>query len=405
MPLFNSVFLIDDDPTQTVILKAYFSQLGVPAIATATDPQIALETIRNHLNSIDLIVSDLQMPNVDGFELLRHLKDLGYRGKIALFSGVKNDLLEHASRLAVMHNLDLMGQLKKPLSKKSLDSVFLQESKEVTKPRNTDTAPITKGEFEDALRNGDIVPHYQPQVDVQTGRIVGAETLARWTTTDGRMVPPIVFLEIAEKIQRTEDLTFSLYRKVLQDVKSFLKVDPQQKFAINLSPFLVNDITLPDRLFSLMDSEGLMARNLSFEVTENSILDLDTTTLEVLSRLRINGFRVAIDDFGTGSSNIQTLRDFPYTELKIDKAFVHKAYANDFSAQTLSAAAALARQLKMETVAEGVEDINDWNFVREVGINVVQGYFIAKPMAPLGYLDFITKHDRGIDVSQFRSAA
>ncbi|MEM7068683.1 MAG: EAL domain-containing response regulator [Pseudomonadota bacterium] len=395
---FNSVLLVDDDPTQIAILSAYFGAAGVSNIHSAGDPAAALEILSMNRGAIDLIVSDLQMPRMDGLEFLRHLRSLNFSGKLAIFSGVGNDLLIHAGRLAKMHNLNLIGQLNKPISKDALDSVFLNfERKEVLETSPSEKVIVTQEEFSHALYNGEIRPFYQPKVDVLTGRIIGAESLARWDKPGAGLVAPTHFVEFAEKNGRIDDLTFQLYKQVLTDVQTFIRHDENHKLAINLSPAMLHNVSLPDRLQGLMKEAGISAKNISFEVTENSILNLDTTTLEVLSRLRIHGFAVAIDDFGTGSSNIQTLRDFPYSELKVDRSFVTRAYENEFSAQTISAAVSFAKQMNMHTVAEGVEDEAEWEFVKRAGIDQVQGFMVSKALSPLAYLDFLSKYEAGLE--------
>jgi len=369
--ILNSVLIIDDDPTQVAIMQAYFASLKVPDIKGTTNPSEALNYINNKQNEIDLIVSDLQMPEMDGLEFLRHLNGLKYVGKLAIISGVKSDLLDHASRLAKMHRLNIIGQVSKPVTKSSLDNVFLKEAKENSFAVKSEQYFITQNDFSRAMDNNEIEPYFQPKIDVQTGRVIGAEALVRWNKPDVGFVSPEVLINFAEKNGRIEELTFYLFNKALKSSVEFLAIDPKQIFATNLSPDMARNLSLPDQLLSRIKSFGLKTESFSFEVTENNVLNLDTTTLEVLSRLRILNFDVAIDDFGTGSSNIQTLRDFPYSELKIDRAFVSNATNDVFSRETVRAAVSLSHDRGMKIVAEGVEDVETFAFIKQQGLHCI----------------------------------
>lgn len=396
--LLNTVLILDDDPTQVAILKAYFASLKFAEVKGTTNPAEALDYLNNKQNEIDLIVSDLQMPEMDGLEFLRHLNSIKYDGKLAIISGVKNDLLEHAGRLARMHNLNIIGQVSKPVTKGSLDNVFLKENHNYALPTKPQTQFITQNDFSNGMANDEIEPYFQPKIDVLTGRIIGAEALVRWNKPNVGFVSPEVLINYAENNGRIEELTFYLFNKTLKSAVNFLEFDPSQVFATNLSPLMARNLALPDQLLARIKSHGLKAESFSFEVTENNILNLDTTTLEVLSRLRILEFDVAIDDFGTGSSNIQTLRDFPYSELKIDRAFVANAVNDVFSRETVRAAVSLSHDRGMKIVAEGIEDAETLRFIREQGIEYAQGFLFSKALNQDDYLTFIKANAGGFDV-------
>lgn len=396
--IINSVLILDDDPTQVAIMQAYFASLHVADIKGTTNPSEALSYINKKQNEIDLIVSDLQMPEMDGLEFLRHLNSMKYVGKLAIISGVKSDLLDHASRLAKMHRLNIIGHVPKPVTKNSLDNVFLKEVRETRFATKFEQYLITQNDFTRAMNNDEIEPYFQPKVDVKTGRVIGAEALVRWNKPGVGFVSPEMLINFAENNGRIEELTFYLFNKTLNYSKAFLAVDPSQVLATNLSPNMARNLALPDQLLGRIKSHGLNPEAFSFEVTENNVLNLDTTTLEVLSRLRILEFDVAIDDFGTGSSNIQTLRDFPYSELKIDRAFVSNAISDVFSRETVRAAVSLSHDRGMKIVAEGVEDVETFAFIREQGIEYAQGYLFSKALNHDDYLSFIKDNANGFDV-------
>lgn len=405
MARYNSILLVDDDPTQIAILTAYFASQGVTGIKSAGDAARALTILAEEQAAFDLVVTDLQMPNMDGLEFLRHLKEQNFTGSLAIISSVQENLLEHAGRLAKLHGLELLGQIHKPFTKQTLDEVLfstpvIAESR-VAQPEFETTPEI----FEQAILDREFVPFYQPKIDMKTGRITGGEALARWFRVTGERVYPDVFIRFAEKNDLIKPLTFCLFDQVLDDMRTFMAIDPDLQIAVNLATDLMMDISLPSELRDKVHQAGLRPDNISFEITENSVIDLDPTTLEVLSRLRVADFEVAIDDFGTGSSNIQVLRDFPYSDLKIDKSFISDALENSFSRQTVLAAVALAHDQKMRIVAEGIEDRKTWDFVRDVGIEYGQGYFMAKPMSADDFREFVRSNPNGLEWLAEQSAA
>jgi EAL domain-containing protein (putative c-di-GMP-specific phosphodiesterase class I) len=133
------------------------------------------------------------------------------------------------------------------------------------------------------------------------------------------------------------------------------------------------------------------------EVTESRLMKNSSTSLEVLTRLRMKRFSLSIDDFGTGNSSLTQLRDIPFDELKVDQGFVHGAASNETLRAIYSASLSLAKQLGMKTVAEGVEDRVDWDFLRSTDCDLAQGYFIAKPMPPGEIPDWITAWEANIE--------
>ncbi|MCP4183734.1 MAG: EAL domain-containing protein [Hyphomicrobiales bacterium] len=401
MQNYNSVLIVDDDPVQIAVLTAYFAGLKVKSIHGAEDSTVALDMLSKKSTDFDLIVSDIQMPNMDGIEFMRHLKELGYSGKLAIISGIKGNLIDHAARLAKLHNLQLIGGINKPLKKNALDALFLSNQPKTALVNNAGEYKCTNADFAKALKNREFKPYYQPKVDVQNGRIIGAEVLVRWIKPDYGTIAPNLFIPFAEKKGFMEELTFLVFEKVLSDLSRFLPLRSDLIFAFNLPPTMINKTALPAQLMARMKSANVTSKSISFEITENSILNLEPATLEVLSRLRIYDFDIAIDDFGTGSSNINILKDFPYSELKLDKSYVSTIATDNFSKEVVVAAIKLARQQGMCLVAEGVEDRQTWDIIREMGIEYAQGYYFAKPMDASSFCEYITsqKDDQGANAA------
>lgn len=398
MVTFKHILVVDDDPTQCAILGVYFDSLNVPRVEFAQDGVEAKQIVSQHFDSIDLIVTDLNMPKLDGIELIRDLKRVGYTGKLVLISSLDPQLLENAGNLANMHGLHYAGSIVKPLTKGALDAVLNNEVTVSADQRSASKASEV-AEISAAIRNREIVPFYQPKLDLVSGEVKGAEALARWVRPDGEIVPPSSFIPVAEENGLIEALTYSMFDQVTHAMGHALSKQEKFTVAINVPPKIMQDLEFPNRVLSRLAELEVGHQNICFEVTETGLTGFDAGTLEVMSRLRVNGFGLAIDDFGTGASNISNLRQFPYTQLKIDQSFVFSLLNDKFSSETVKTSILLARQLGLCIVAEGVEDQATLQALKQLGVDEAQGYLIAKPMRIENLVSFL---DQKNEVSLFK---
>lgn len=376
----SKILLIDDDPTQIAILTAYLASIGVHQIIDASDGLQAQSLIEDDGASIDMIFTDLSMPNLDGFEFLKYLASIEFRGQIVVISGHEKILLESASSLGKMYGLSIIGQIRKPLTKQALDRLVSENhSLEVTS--NSSNLPeIQQDEIVAALNNNQIIPYYQPKIDLLSGRVIGAEALARWINPEIGIVSPAAFIPAAEKYGLMGDFTMKIFHQTMKDYRDNFTHWNGKKISVNLPPDLLVDISLPNILEDMISHYGLDFSSICIEITESGIMDFDPVVIEVLSRLRIKGFDLSIDDFGTGAANIANLKAFPYTELKIDQSFINNVLTDAFSAETVRTSISLARQLNLRIVAEGIETEEVLQYVKSKGIDQAQGYLFSKPL-------------------------
>lgn len=239
------------------------------------------------------------------------------------------------------------------------------------------------------LTVGEVVAYYQPKIDIASGVVTGVEALARWLHPEFGLIGPDRFVPIAEKYDLIDDLTEAMFANHLEDARMWRDQGLNIKTSVNLSAQLLADLRFPDEAAARMQAAGLECSRLVFEITESQLLHRRAEIIEVLARLRILGFEISIDDFGTGHSNIDSLRDFPFCELKIDKSFVRAAVDDAFARTCVEASTALARKLNMRVVAEGVETAEQWDYIASLGIDQVQGYYIAAPMSADGFVDWM----------------
>jgi len=188
------------------------------------------------------------------------------------------------------------------------------------------------------------------------------------------------FIALAEANGLIDDLTRAALGSALAQARLWKDAGLALKVAVNVSMDNLAKLDFADFVERAAEQAGVAPEDVVFEVTESRLMQDARAPLEILTRLRLKRFRLSIDDFGTGHSSLSQLREIPFDELKIDQSFVHGAGTDETRRAIFDASLGLAKQLKMESVAEGVEDRADWNFLRRTGCQLAQGYFIARPM-------------------------
>lgn len=375
----KTALIIDDEEFMRSYLSTVAEKVGFGSIQLASSGNEALEILASRDTAFDFMICDLQMPEMDGVEVIRHLADLNYTGCVILVSGEDQRILETAHGIAEMRGLNLVGSLTKPLSVESLCKLLDNYNEPQQKP--TWSAPdVSVEELKQALESGNISTHYQPQIEIKTGAIRGVETLARWKHPDKGMIPPDIFIDLAEHNQLIDTVTDTIVEQASRQGAFWYDQGYNFKVSINLSMDNLSSLDFPDRIAALVKSTGMDIKHLVFEVTESRLAKDFGTCLDILTRLRLKGPELSIDDFGTGYASMEHLKRMPFSELKIDRAFVNGAHDDGTARAILESSIYLAKQLSMSTVAEGVETKEDWNLVEALGCDLVQGYYIAAPM-------------------------
>ena len=235
---------------------------------------------------------------------------------------------------------------------------------------------LLEGELRQAIADDAIVPHFQPLVDISTGRLMGVEMLARWPHPVHGMVPPDQFIPIAEDLGLIGALTEQLLRRACLAAKSW---PPEVSLACNVSPVQLRDPNLPGMIKGVLAETGFPASRIEIEVTESALVgDLDLAR-GLLDQLRVLGVRLALDDFGTGYSSLRHLQTLPFDKIKIDRSFVAAMATDPESAKIVSAVLGLGRSLGLATVAEGIETEETATFLRDLGCEIGQGWLFGRP--------------------------
>ena len=234
-----------------------------------------------------------------------------------------------------------------------------------------------------ALKSGQIVPWYQPQVCAFSGRLLGLEVLVRWIDPVAGPQNPAEFLPLAEEIDLLAELDRAVQRQSFSAFARFRKHGMTNcDLGINVSAAQLSDPEFVDQLGIQIDSAGINNRHISIEILESVMLDAEDAEpiKKVVQRLGDQGLGIELDDFGTGHSGLSSLRDLPVTRIKIDRSFVTDVHRDPKLQKFTRALIALARSLEISVLAEGVETEHELNWLANEGCAVVQGFYIARPM-------------------------
>lgn len=393
-----TVLVVDDDPFVCKWFVRQLNSLGFGEVSACVSARDAILVLEAASGAFDLIFCDLQMPDMDGVEFVRYLVQSNYQGGLVLISGEDQRILQTAEKLAQGRNLNVLGALKKPATPAQLQKILGSSLAATAQSRDSAEAHnYLAADLELAISGGQLVNHYQPKVELASGKVIGVETLVRWQHPKHGLVPPERFIRLAESAGLIEALTHAVLNGALRQSRLWHNNGLDLRLAINISMLSLSDIRFPDIIAGLAAEAGVAVSTVVLEITESTLMKDPIASLDILTRLRLKGFGLSIDDFGTGHSSLVQLRDVPFNELKIDGGFVHGAWNNASTKAIFDASLGLARQLKITAVAEGVEDRADWNFLRKAGCDLAQGDFIGKPMPGSRLAEWVSDwHERDL---------
>ena len=335
----------------------------------------------------NILILDLQMPKIDGIEVIRHLAKMENSPELILMSGQDAAVLSAAENLAVAHALVVRGTLEKPLSIARLRSLLEPQTAirrtKLTGDLKSAVRDVSVEELREALDLDQFVLRYQPKEEfaVSGASKYSAECLVRWQHPTQGLIYPDRFIALVERQGWMPDLTTIVFNQAIRQQRQWQKDGLQINLSINVSASDITSLILPETVSRLLADNELDTTTITLEVTESELMGELTTSLDVLTRLRLKGVRLSIDDFGTGYSSLLQLFRMPFSELKIDQSFVSKMVVDMEALAIVKACILLGEQFNMRVVAEGVEDRATKELLAELGCQAVQGYFIAKPMA------------------------
>lgn len=246
----------------------------------------------------------------------------------------------------------------------------------------------------EALENNEFKVYYQPKVNTITGRVEGAEALARWIRPDGEIISPGRFIPVFEQNGFIADMDFAIYRNAVADIRRWMRdgIDVPL-ISLNVSRHHMRDEAFPDKICSLVDNLGVPREKIELEITESMLTEDINKLIGAMKKLKDAGFRISVDDFGSGYSSLNLITVFPFHTLKIDGGFFLRNELTEKNKKVITSIVELAKSLNYQTVSEGIETDEQVEFLREIGCDMIQGYYYYKPM-PVKDFEALVKDKR-----------
>jgi EAL domain-containing protein (putative c-di-GMP-specific phosphodiesterase class I) len=362
--------ILDDDPALSRLHARLAEEVGFTACTIHTASQFAIE----FSNCVpELIMLDLHLGDSDGVEVLRFLSDAGYAGPIVLVSGADPRVLRASGRLGGEMNLNIAGIVSKPAR--------IAELREILLAAYAALEPLGLERLLAGIAADELVLEFQPIVQASSRLPVALEALVRWSHPTLGRISPDRFIPVAERdgdcMAKLTDwviLNAAMASAALEAAGFSLPI------AINVSTLNIRDLEFPERFQRLTRSVRVEPSRLSVEITETAAFGDPVHSNEVLTRLRLKGVELAIDDFGTGYSSLASLKQLPFSVLKIDRSFVSDLTTSPDSYAIAKSVADLARNMGLATVAEGVENEDTARILTDFGVDNLQGYLFSRPL-------------------------
>ncbi len=268
-----------------------------------------------------------------------------------------------------------------------LNRMFYDPAQDTYSPRRL----ALMGALRKAIINNELMLHYQPKVEIATGKVCSVEALIRWQHPEFGFIPPEQFISLAEQTGLIVHLTRWVLETAAQQCSEWLRAGLELGVAVNLSMWDLRELTLPAVIESLLERYSLPVHLLQVEMTESVVMTDVERTLDILNSLSQLGIQISVDDYGTGYSSLAYLKRMPISELKIDRSFVTHMANSEADATIVQSTIAMAHSLGLRVVAEGVEDENVWNLLAEFKCDSAQGYYMSRPLSPQDLENWVRK--------------
>ncbi len=383
VPFRNLRYLIvDDDADQRYLVGRTLNKMGMSNVVEASSGRAALAVLGKGGEPIDVVISDLQMPDVDGMELIRRIGEKAFPVSVILVSALDDVLLGSAATMTQAYGVRIIGTIEKPVTREKLFTVLRHylPHHAVVESSLDKAFPIEPDQVLAGIAAGQFEPFFQPKVDLASGRVVGAEALARWRHPAYGLLGPETFLPPLARAGYLDELSWIMLALSALEAGRWRSAGLHLSVSVNVSATSLADPDYAEAVTQIVIGQGLDPSEMILELTESEAIRNIAAALENLTRLRMKGFGLAIDDYGVGYSSMQELSRMPFTEVKIDRSFVMSAATSEKHRMMIAHTVEVARLLGLNTVAEGVETRIERDLLASLGCDMIQGFLIAEPM-------------------------
>ena len=388
------ILILEDDSFQRAVAVRMFRSLGCHEVFEAADGSQALALLQQ-VGAVDIAVCDLQMEGVDGLAFLRRAGQSGQIGAVLLSSALSADLRRAAQQVIALLGLQLLGDVGKPLPAKELQALLDKYRGSCIRATSPDAVvqPACEDEVRQALALQQLQAWYQPKFNLRSGEVCGVEVLCRWMHPSKGVLPPALFIPVLERCGLMDELLFAQLDQALSLQEQARIQGYPLNMAFNLQTSQLVNSQLTYTLKGILARHGTPGSRLTFELTENGLLQAPAASLENLVRLRMMGCRLSLDDFGAGFSSLQRLCQLPFNEIKLDGEFVRNLEHEPRCAAVIASTLALGNSLGMAVVVEGIETGDQLQRLLAMGCIEGQGYWFARPMSGQGLLHWLQQRE------------
>lgn len=360
---------------------ALLGQLGAGQVSDVADGPAALLALdAGAAPVVNIAILDLDLPGTDGLALLQRLGELHCAARVIVTGARPADLLFSVETLAEAYGIELLGAIARPLTAVNLKPLLENYSPLPRRAHAQSGLRFDFGQIGAGLQQRQFEPYFQPKIELATGQVKGLEVFARWNHPQHGVLSPVAFMEALVDSGRVDFLDWSMIEQSVERCRWLHDQGIAVPISLNVAAETLAHTAFVGLMVACLERHQVAPGDVTFEISESSVLNTDPDFIERLIRLRMMGFGLAIDDYGTGRSNLQLLARIPFTELKIDRSFVDGASKRLPLSTVLRSCLNLASSLNRKSVAVGVETRRDWDFLQGLGCTYAQGYHIANPM-------------------------